>query len=123
MYINLLIKIKNAMTAKKTVLKTRYSKMDYAVAEILKARGFLTHVEIKGRAPKKIIEIALNLEHPIQGLRFLSKPSRKLYGGYDDFKKVKGGYGFLVVSTPKGVMPGDAAKKERVGGQLLFEIW
>lgn len=123
MYIDLLIRIKNAEAARRETLKMRYSKMDVAVAEILKARGFLKQVEVKGRAPKKIIEIVPNPEHPIQGLRLLSKPSRRLYGGYRNFGKVKGGHGLLVISTPKGVMPGDAAKKEKVGGQILFEIW
>lgn len=123
MYIDLLIRIKNAQAARRETLKVRYSKMDAAVAEILKARGFLKQVEVKGRAPKKIIEIIPNPERPIQGIKLLSKPSRRLYGGYRELQRVKGGYGLLVLSTPKGIMPGDAAKKEKVGGQILFEIW
>ena len=123
MYIDLLIRIKNAEAARRETLKVRYSKMDAAVAEILKARGFLKQVEVKGRAPKKIIEIVPNPEKPIQGLKLLSKPSRRLYGGYRGFQRVRGGHGLLVISTPKGILPADAAKKEKVGGQILFEIW
>lgn len=123
MYIDLLIRIKNAQAARRETLKVRYSKMDAAVAEILKARGFLKTVEVKGRAPKKIIEIIPNPERPIQGVKLMSKPSRRLYGGYRELRKVKGGYGLMILSTPKGIMPADAAKKEKVGGQLLFEIW
>ena len=79
MYIDLLIKIKNAQAAGKKSLKSRHVKMDYAVAEILRNSGFLKKVEIKGRSFKKVIEIYLNPEKPIQGLKFLSRPSLRRY--------------------------------------------
>lgn len=123
MYIDLLIKIKNAQSAGKKSLKTRHTKMDYAVAELLQKFGFLKKIELKGRSFKKVIEIHFNPEKPIQGLKLLSRPSMRKYVGYRDFRKVKGGYGVLVVSTPKGILTGGQARKEKVGGQLLFEIW
>jgi len=123
MYIDLLIKIKNAQAAGKKSLKSLHTKMDYAVAEVLRNSGFLKKIEIKGRSFKKVIEMHLNPERPIQGLKFSSKPSLRRYTGYKDFKKVKGGYGLLVVSTSKGVLTGEQARRGKVGGQLLFEIW
>ena len=123
MYIDLLVKIKNAQAAGKKSLKTRYIKTDYAVAGLLQSFGFLRKVEVKGKSFKKIIEIHMNPERPIRGLKFLSRPSMRRYVGYRDFRKVKGGYGLLVVSTPKGILAGGQAKKEKTGGQLLFEIW
>ncbi|MCP6720388.1 MAG: 30S ribosomal protein S8 [Patescibacteria group bacterium] len=123
MYIDLLIKIKNAQAAGKKSLKTRYVKIDYAVAELLQRSGFLKKVEVKGKSLKKIIEIHMNPERPIQGLKLLSRPSMRQYRGYRDFRKVKGGYGLLVVSTPKGILTGEQARKDKTGGQMLFEVW
>ena len=123
MYIDLLIKIKNAQAAGKKSLKTRYVKTDYAVAGLLQRSGFLKKVEVKGKSLKKIIEIHMNPERPIQGLKLLSRPSMRRYRGYRDFRKVKGGHGLLVVSTPKGILTGEQARKDKTGGQLLFEIW
>ncbi len=123
MYIDLLIKMKNAEAAEKYFLKTKYTKMDNAVVEILSRYGFVKNFEVKGKSYKKVIEMELNEKHSIRGIKFLSKPSLRRYGGYEDFRRVKSGHGLLVVSTSRGVMSGDDAKKEKVGGQLLFQIW
>ncbi len=123
MYIDLLTKIKNAQNAGKKSLKVPYTKNNQAVVEILENFGFLKKAETKGRSFKKIIEIQLNPERPIHGIRFLSRPSLRRYGGYREFKRVKGGSGLMVVSTPKGILTGDKARQEKVGGELLFEIW
>ena len=123
MYIDLLIKIKNTQMARKKVLKSYWTKMDKAVAEVLQQAGFLTKVETKGRSPKRILELRLNTEKPIEGIKFLSKPSLRRYSSYKDFRRVKGGHGLLVVSTSRGIMTGTQARKAKVGGQLLFEIW
>lgn len=123
MYIDLLIRIKNAQAAGRDYLKIPYSKMDKEIANILEKQGFLKKVEMKGRLPKKILKIYLNPKRPIKGLKFLSRPSIGRYSGYRDLKPVKGGYGLLVLSTPKGIMSGSQARKEKVGGKLLFEIW
>lgn len=76
--------------------------------------------------PKRIIEIKLkynNGEGAIHQIKFLSRPSRRLYLGYKDIKPIRQGYGVLILSTPKGVIDGKTARKEKVGGQALFEVW
>ena len=123
MYTDLLTKIRNAKKAKKPSLKVPFSQADKAVAEIMEKAGFLKKVEVKGRSFKKVMEIELNPDRDIQGLKFISKPSRRLYAGYKDIKKVKGGQGFVVISTSKGIINGEEARKLKIGGQLLFEIW
>lgn len=123
MYIDTLTRIKNAQMKGETEVKVPYSKMDKAVLEVLEKEGFIKSVDVKGKRPKKIVKVYFNEDKPIRGLSFLSKPSLRKYIGYRDMKSVKGGYGVLVVSTPKGVMSGDKAKKEKVGGQLLFKMW
>lgn len=126
MYIDLLIKIKNAQAAKKESVKVPYTNMDNAVAELLLAHKYIEAVSKKGRMPKRGLEITLKYNNgigAIEDLKILSRPSRKLYAGYKDIRPVRQGYGLLVLSTPKGIMDGKAARKEKVGGQLLFEIW
>ena len=59
----------------------------------------------------------------ITGVKFISKPSRRLYVGYKDIRRVKSGYGLSVISTPIGVVSGSEARKSKVGGEILFEIW
>lgn len=123
MYIDFIIKMKNAERAGKKSLKSQFSGMDYAVAEELVRFGFLKKAEVRGRAPKRTIEAIFNSARPIQGVRFLSRPSLRRYAGYADLRSVKNGNGILMVSTSKGVMSGVRARKEKVGGQVLFEIW
>ena len=126
MYTDLLTKLKNAQAVKKESIKMPYSNMDYAVAEVLVAKKFLDSAFKKGRMPKRVLDLKLKYKDGkgvIEGLKILSKPSRRLYIGYKDIKPVRQGYGLLVLSTPKGVMDGRSAKKQKLGGQLLFEIW
>jgi small subunit ribosomal protein S8 len=126
MYTDLLTKIHNAQRAKKASVKMPYSNMDMAIAEILVATGFILSAAKKGRAPKRIIEIELKYtgeQGAISNIKFLSLPSRRLYAGYKEMRSVRQGFGVAVVSTPGGIMTSREARKKKVGGQLLFEIW
>lgn len=126
MYIDLLTKLKNAQKAKKETLKVPFTTMDFAVAEILAARGFVGAVSKKGRAPKRVIDIDLKYDGDkgaISGINFLSVPSRRLYVGYQELRPVKQGFGISIISTPNGILTNKEARKAKVGGQLLFEIW
>lgn len=123
MYFDLITKIKNASNADKRVLKVRFSHMDKSIADILERIGFVSGVEVKGRPSKRFIFISLKSSRLIQGTKFYSKPSVRHYLGYREIKKVKGGHGFLFLSTPKGILIGDEARRAKVGGEVLFEIW
>ena len=123
MYINLLIRIKNAQAAGKKSMKVPYSKMDYSIAELLAEYRFIKNAEVKGKSYKKVIEIDCGAEHPIRNVDFVSKPSVRRYSGYKDLMSVKSGHGILIVSTPKGIMTSIKAKHEKVGGELLCKIW
>lgn len=126
MFINLLTHIKNAQAAKKETVKVAFTNNDFVVAELLQKHKFIEGVSKKGRMPKRILDITLKYENGIgviQGTRFLSKPSRRIYVGYKDIRPVRQGYGLLVVSTSKGIMDGKTARTSKLGGQLLFQIW
>jgi small subunit ribosomal protein S8 len=97
--------------------------MDLAIAELLLKQGYLKNVESKGKTNKRMIEIDLKEGKAIKGIKLISRPSRRIYAGYKDIKSVKGGFGMGVVSTPKGIMSDKEVRKQKVGGQLLFQIW
>lgn len=127
MYTDILIQLKNAQQARKEKVKVPYSKMDMAILEILSKHGLIGEVAKKGRTVKRNVEVKLNYDAQGHGaitdVKFISKPSRRIYAGYKDFKPIRQGYGWAVVSTPRGIMTTREAKKNKLGGQLLFEIW
>ena len=100
--------------------------MDMIIAELLAKNNFIESAAKKGRMPKRIIEIKLKYsgrEGAITGIKFLSKPSRRLYAGYKELRLIKQGYGTAFISTPKGIMSYQDARKQKLGGEILFEIW
>ncbi len=124
MYTDLLIRIKNAEAAKKPSLKAPYNQLDYSVASVLAKHHFIKQVEKKGRGPKRVMEITLSTnKRQIDGIKFISKPSRRIYSGYKDFTSVRRGFGIAIISTPMGIIDSKEARKNKVGGEVLFEIW
>jgi small subunit ribosomal protein S8 len=126
MYTDLLIRIKNAQSARKETIKVPYSGMDIAIAEVLARNNFIESAAKKGRLPKRVIEIKLKYGKgggAIEGVRLKSRPSLRIYSGYRAFRPVRQGRGIAVVSTPRGVMTSREARAQKVGGQVLFEIW
>lgn len=126
MYIDTLTQIKNAQQAKKEKIKVPYTKMDMAVLEVLNKRNFIGEVSKKGRMPKRVLEIKIAYHDDrgaISNVNFVSKPSRRIYKGYKELRSVKQGYGLAVISTSKGIMSAEEARKMKLGGQILFELW
>jgi len=126
----MLTQIKNAQARGHQEVVLPFSKMLFAIAQILKKAGFVEEVN-KIKKKKKgsefeFISIRLKYENgigAIRGVKLISKPSRRIYVGKNDLKPVREGYGISVISTPKGLMTGDEAKKAGVGGEILFEVW
>ncbi|MBI5306523.1 30S ribosomal protein S8 [Candidatus Wolfebacteria bacterium] len=126
MYINLLTQLKNAQAVKKENIKTLYSKTDESVLKILTNYNYIDGFEKKGQKIKRFLDIKLKYSDgvpAINGIKLISKPSRKIYIGYEKIKPVKHGYGLFVISTPKGIMSGQDARKNKIGGEALFTIW
>lgn len=127
MHLDTLTRIKNGLQRGHERVKVPYSKLDMAVLQSLVSCGLLESAVRKGRGVKRIIDIRLKYVNDtmpaISDVRFISKPSRRVYAGYRDLKRSKQGHGFYILSTPKGVMSGYEAWKQKVGGELLFEIW
>ena len=123
---DMLIMLKNASIARKESVIISYSNLKQAIIDCLVKQGFVESTEKKNQKGFPQIEIGLKYENDkpkIKGVKRISKLSRRIYIGSQDIKPVKQGYGIVVLSTPKGIMAGKEARKELVGGEVLFEIW
>ncbi len=123
---NMLIQIKNAGMAGMSSVLVPYSNLKFEIANLLKKEGFVGAVEKKGKKVKKYIEIEIlykGKKAKINNVKRISKPSKRVYAGVKDIKPVQNGYGIAVLSTPKGIVTDKMAKKEHVGGELLFTIF
>ena len=124
---DMIIRLKNSAMVGKDVVSMPMSKLKLAVAEKLKSRGFVSEVRTHGKHTTKTIEVTLGRTpegmYRISDVRRISKPGMRVYRGAHELRRVRGGTGALLVSTPKGVLFGDEARKEHVGGEVLFEIW
>lgn len=123
---NMIVSIRNAAAAGKSSAVFPYSKMKMDLATILEKEGFLKSVSQKGKKDGKLIEVEIfyNEGRPkIKGTKRISKFSRRIYLKSKEIKPVKRGFGKLILSTPKGLMTDVDAKKIKVGGEALFEIW
>ena len=123
---NMLIQIKNAQAVGKTEVMIPFSNLKFAIVTLLQKEGYVGNIEKKKKIAKKaeVPYLAVALKPgAILGMRFISKPSRRMYAGKDGMKKVKSGYGISVVSTSRGIMTGAEAHKAGIGGEVIFEIW
>lgn len=124
---DLINQIKNAGAVKKPIVSVPFSNFKLAIAEKLKESGWVKGVEKKGKKVKKTLDITLKYNDNgtalIQGVKRVSTPGRRIYRGFKDVVPVKYGFGALILSTPKGIMTDKEAKKEKVGGEALFQIW
>jgi small subunit ribosomal protein S8 len=126
MYYNLLSKIKNAVMARKEKIVTPFSRMDFAIANILVVNGYLKSAERETIGKKNAIVIRFKTKSKtvaVNDFRIMSKPSRHTYKDYRSLYPVRQGHGMSVISTSKGIMTGKEAKKNKIGGEYLFEIW
>lgn len=122
---DLIIRIQNASRAKKQVVALPHSKMKEAIAEVLEKEGYIASIDKKAKK-EGVLSLTLAFKDGVpvvQGVKRISKPSRRLYLGVRDIKPVKRGYGAAILSTPSGIMSGKQAKQNNVGGEILFEIW
>jgi len=120
-------RLKNAGDVKKQTVSVPFSTFKMAVAEALKEAGYLAAVEKKGKKVKKTLDVVLKYDDAgrtrIMGVKRISKPGRRMYRSVSEIRPVRYGHGNLILSTPKGIMTDKEARKEKVGGEALFEIW
>jgi small subunit ribosomal protein S8 len=120
-------RLKNAGAVKHASVSVPFSNLKLAVAEKLKDAGYVAAIDKKGKKVKKTLEVALKYDAHgkpvIQGVKRISKPGRRMYKSVHEITRVRYGHGALILSTPKGIKTDKEARKEKVGGEALFEIW
>ncbi len=124
---DMLVRIKNAQAVKKESTIVPYSQLLWEVARILEEKEFIAKIDRRGKRFRRSIEIGLLYDDQgrarISGVRRISKQSRRVYQKAANLHPTKHGYGIQVLTTSKGIMASDDARKARVGGEVLFEIW
>ena len=124
MHCDLIVRIKNADNSGKDSLIAPFSKADFAIAKILAQTWYIRDVQKKTMGKKYFLEIKLARGgKAIDGLKIVSKPGRRIYAGFNDIRAVRQGYGIGIISTSRGIMSDKEARKQKVGGEYLFEVW
>jgi len=124
-FIDLIIRIKNGYMSKREQIIASYSRFNEDILKVLKKSGYIKDFKTEGDVVKKItIELLYKDESPaVTGIKLVSKLGQRTYISYRKLQSVVGGMGYSILSTPKGVLTNLQAKKEKVGGELLFQIW
>lgn len=122
-----LTRIRNAMRARHQKLDVPASKLKAEIARILKEEGYIANYKPAEEAGMKVLRVYLkydtNNQSVMRDLKRVSRPGCRVYQGRDDIRRVQGGLGIAILTTPKGVMTGRQARREGIGGELLCEVW
>jgi len=119
---DMLARIRNAYGAFHQSVEIPASKMKAAIADILKSEGYIVDCAEAESALKLTLKYVSG-KPAISGLRKVSTPGRRVYVGVEDIPSVQNGLGICILSTSHGVLVGGQAATEKVGGELLCEIW
>ena len=123
---DLITRIRNAILVNKNEIVVPTSKLKLAVLEGLQKTKFIADFSIEEAKPRNFIHVLINQADEIARINEItkvSKPGRRVYTSADDLPKVKSGRGVILVSTSKGIMTGEEARKARLGGEILVKVW
>lgn len=123
---DLLTRIRNAAAVGHSEIRVPASKLKVTVARQLQAAGYLADVQIESAKPRDILVVTINRpgeNSTINEINRVSTPGRRVYVGVNEIPRVKSGRGMVLISTSKGVISGDEAKKQRLGGELLLKVY
>ena len=124
---DMLTRIRNATRAGKATVSMPSSQMKERIAKILAAEGFIDGFEVEPADPGRTLTLKLRYGDrrtpAIQGIKRISKPGHRVYRGASELPRVQGGIGMAVVSTSQGLMPDREARRRRLGGEIICEVW
>lgn len=122
-----IIKMKNAANARKEMVSFPYSSLKAAITDVLEKEGYIKLVSKKGKKGAKLIDVKIVYDETgmpkLKGVQRISKPSKRMYQGASEIRPVVNGYGRLILSTSKGILTDKEARKQKLGGEMLFKIW
>ena len=126
---DMLTRIRNAGMVRHQTVTMPLSKIKRHIAEILQAEGYIKGFDVQTEEGKPFSNLVLHLKYGsdrkpiITGLKRVSRPGLRVYTKRDDIPRVRSGLGLSIISTPKGLMTGDAAWKEGIGGEVVCFVW
>ncbi len=124
---DMLTRIRNAIMARHDSVLIPASRMKLGIARIIKNEGFINDYEVLRGKPHRVIKISLKYDDKNQpvlsGLERISKPGLRMHVQRKEIPRVYGGLGIAILSTPKGVVTGQQAWRQRIGGELLCYVW
>jgi len=124
---DMLTRIRNAISVEKSHVDMPASKVKRGLAEVLKREGYIWDFEVLEEKPVSLLRIELKYgpsgERVIQRIKRVSSPGRRIYSHAKDLRPVLGGLGIRVLSTSHGVISDREARQQKVGGEVLCEVW
>jgi len=124
---DLLTRIRNASREKHEKLEVPASRLKANIVRVLKEEGYIKNFRLQREEGRPVIKVFLKYtdlgSSVIQGIRRVSKPGLRRYAGYEKFPRPLSGAGIAIVSTSQGVMTGQRARSQKVGGEVLCEVW
>lgn len=127
---DMFIRIKNAQMVSHGQVSMPFSKMKYAIAMVLKDLGYIGEIERKKKKAKKAEHdyLVLNLKYDegrpaVQDVKMLSTPARRMYIKASEIRPIRSGFGMAIISTPQGIMSSKEARKQKLGGEIICNIW
>jgi small subunit ribosomal protein S8 len=124
---DMLTRIRNAGLARHDRTEVPASRLKEAVAHILKSEGFIADVRpSEGEGPKKltiVLKYGRDRQSAIDGVRRVSRPGRRVYVRHDRIPRVLSGLGISILSTSRGLMSDREARRQKIGGELICEVW
>ena len=124
---DMLTRIRNAIAVGHERVSMPSSKMKVGIAKILVDEGFIDRYEVSENGHRGELELVLRYgdrrQPVIAGIRRISRPGHRVYRGAKEIPRVQGGIGVAVVSTSQGLLPDREARKRRLGGEIVCEVW
>lgn len=120
---DMLTRVRNALAVQKTEVVLPHSRVKESVAKVLKENGYITDIQVKKDDFRKVMTLTLDGGAPIHEVSRVSKPGRRAYTKVKDIPRVKQGRGIVIMSTSKGVMAGEQAREQKLGGEIICEVY
>lgn len=123
---DMLTRMRNAIMIKAEKVDIPASRIKLEIAKLLKEEGFIRAYKILKDKKQGVLRISLKYienRSVITGVKRISTPGRRSYCGYKEIVPVMGGVGIVVLTTPKGIVTDSTCKKEKVGGEIIAQVW
>lgn len=124
---DMLTRLRNAVAVGHERVSMPSSKLKVKIAQILVDEGYIDRYELSENGGPASLELVLRYgerrQPAIEGIKRVSRPGHRVYRGASDLPRVQGGLGVAVVSTSQGLMPDREARRRRLGGEILCEVW